>query len=713
MKTQTLFYLSGIAALCLFGWQCNSDTQAAADWPSYLGGPETNHYSALHQITVENVHQLQVAWIYNAGGADTSGRSQIQCNPIIVDGVLYATSPDLQLFALNAATGEELWKFNPFKESYDLHGAGVNRGVVYWEDGEDKRIYYTATSFLYAVDAKTGQSVSSFGKDGKVDLHDGLDRDNIEELFIVANTPGIVYKDLLILGSRVSESIGAAPGHVRAFDLRTGEVKWIFHTIPFPGEFGYETWPPDAWQQSGGANAWSGFSLDEKRGIVFVPTGSASFDFYGGDRHGENLFANCVLALNAETGERIWHYQTVHHDLWDRDLPAPPNLVTVEHEGKKIDAVAQITKSAYIFLLDRETGEPLFPVKEIPVPASRLKGEEAWPTQPVPTKPKPFARHTITDADLTRRTPEAYAFAKAALDNSLPVQQFMPMSEEGTFIFPGFDGGGEWGGAAVDPDGILYINASEMPWLTHMQPVQLATDNFLASQGKMIYNQACVACHGKNLEGGTMFGNVPSLQNVKSRLTKEQIVATIKTGKGAMPAFAYLDEQEVDAIAAFLLESKEKVEAGEVKSREDWIYPYAFGGYTRFYDPDGFPAITPPWGTLNAVNLNTGEIVWKVPLGEHPGITDKSLQPTGTESYGGPVVTAGGVIFIAGTLDEKIRAFNKKDGTLLWEAKLPAAGYATPATYSVNGKQYLVIAAGGGKLGTKSGDAYVAFALPD
>jgi len=707
--------LMGLLILSL--WQCTVENQAEQnpnDWPSYLGGPSTNQFSALDQITTDNVHQLELAWTYDSGGADTiNNRSQIQCNPLIIDGILYGTSADLQLFALDAATGEELWKFNPFSEAYDLFGMGVNRGVTYWENDDDKRILYTASSFLYAVNAETGEPISTFGENGRVDLHNGLDREGVEDLFIVSNTPGIIYEDLIIMGSRVMESVGAAPGHIRAFDVRTGEVAWTFHTIPYPGEFGYETWPKDAWQNSGGANAWAGMSVDDERGMVFIPTGSASFDFYGGDRHGKNLFANCILALDAATGERIWHYQTVHHDLWDRDLPCPPNLVTVEHDGEKIDAVAQVTKSAYVFLLNRDTGEPLFPVEEVPVPASKLKGEEAWPTQPIPTKPKPFARHTLTDADLTRRTPEAYAFAKEAFENSLPPKPFTPMSEEGTFVFPGFDGGGEWGGAAVDEDGILYINASEMAWLVHMEPVELATDNFLASQGKMLFQQSCVTCHGKNLEGGSVFGNVPSLQNLKEKFDAPQVAKVIKQGQGTMPAFAHLEEEEVEAITAYLLESQEKIEATAATSKKDWIYPYAFGGYNRFKDPDGFPAITPPWGTLNAINLNTGDIEWKVPFGKHPGIEDESQQPTGTESYGGPVVTAGNVLFIAASLDETFRAYDKRTGALLWETDLPAAGYATPATYSVNGKQYVVIAAGGGKLGTKSGDQYLAFALPE
>jgi len=708
MKRQYL-----LPALCLLLASCAQ--QSDVNWSNYLGDPGRTHYSTLDQINVDNVGQLEIAWTYHSGDADTSNRSQIQCNPLIINGILYGTSPKLKCFALDAATGQEIWTFDPFEGNYDLFGMGVNRGLAHWQDKDEARILYCAGSILYALDAKTGALIKTFGNEGKVDLHDGLGKD-VRDLFVVANAPGVVYEDLFILGTRVSEATGAAPGHIRAYDVRTGAQKWIFHTIPQPGEFGYETCPPDAWQRVGGANSWSGLTLDEKRGWVFVPTGSASYDFYVGDRIGDNLFANCVLALNAKTGERIWHYQTVRHDVWDRDLPTPPTLVTVNHNGKKIDAVAQPTKSGHLFLLNRETGEPLFPVEEVETVPSELKGEVVASTQPVPTKPLPFARSRIDSADLTDLSPEEHAYALEIWRKSRSGKSFIPPTLEGTLLFPGFDGGAEWGGAAVDPGtNILYVNANEMAWILKMLPYESENDGSPIAIGKNIYQTQCMNCHGKDLQGASIY-KVPSLVGVKDRYKKEDIAKLVKSGKGMMPSFGILSDAEIQSVIAFLFEEQsipDKTTRKQPWHEDVWSYPYVIEGYTRFKTPDGYPAVKPPWGTLNAINLNTGEYVWKIPFGEHPELVKKGITQTGSENYGGPVVTAGGLLFIAATLDEKFRVYDKATGKLLWETQLPAAGYATPATYSVNGKQYVVIACGGGKLNTKSGDAYVAFALPE
>jgi quinoprotein glucose dehydrogenase len=696
-------------------WPSNPTLGASVDWPVYLGDKESSHYSSLKQINKKNVNQLQVAWTYHAGDGRDEGRSQIQCNPLIIDGVLYGTSPQLKLIALDAASGKELWRFDPFATGGANSSLGVNRGVVYWADGNDRRILFTAGHFLYAIGAKSGKLIPTFGDGGKVDFQQGLGRD-VSKLFVVANTPGIVFRDLLILGTRVSEGPGpVAPGHVRAFDIRTGRIVWTFHTIPHPGEFGYETWPPEAWKFIGAANCWTGMALDEKRGIVFVPTGSAAFDFWGGNRLGQNLFANCLLALDAATGKRLWHFQFVHHDLLDRDLPAPPSLLTVRRNGKKIDAVAQVTKSGHVFVFNRETGEPLFPIEERSTPPSDLQGESASLTQPLPSKPAPFARQLFTADEITDLSTES---RKAVLDKFVKVRphaQFMPPSREGTIIFPGFDGGAEWGGAAVDPDkGILFVNANEMPWILTMVETK-PTGGVPLSSGQQIYNQICIVCHGINRTGDPARA-FPSLVNIGQKMKKADIVQLLNTGRGVMPAVTFLSPAQKDSVAGFLLGEASSDRAGVQENIPDGDVlggePYTHTGYNRWLDPKGYPAVKPPWGTLNAIDLNTGDYVWRTTLGEVPELTAQGILPTGTENYGGPIVTAGGVIFIAASKDEMIRAFDQKTGKVLWKAKLPAGGYATPATYMINNRQFVVIACGGGKMGTQSGDAYVAFALP-
>jgi quinoprotein glucose dehydrogenase len=688
-----------------------AESRAYRDWRVYHGDPSGSQYSVLSQIERSNVHQLQVAWIYRTGDLREGHRSEIQANPIIVDGVLYATSPALKAFALRADTGEELWVFNPFAdETPVLH---VNRGVVYWEDGDDRRILYTAGPRLWALDASTGRPIPSFGNGGWVSLNEGLGR----RLFgdVIATSPGVLYRDLLIQGHRVSDNETAAPGHIRAFDVRTGEIRWVFRTIPHPGEFGYETWSPDSYLTSGGANSWAGMSLDVERGWVFIPTGTGAHDFWGGRRIGKNLFANSVLALDAATGERIWHFQVVRHDLWDRDLPAPPTLVTVRHGGRRIEAVAQITKSGHVWLLDRETGEPLFPYEEIEVPPSDLSGEQAWPTQILPLKPAPFARQLLTADSLTSLSPEARAHVLAEFRTMRSGGQFIPPSLEGTILFPGYDGGGEWGGAAFDPGtGILYVNSNDVPWILRMIEREPVRETAAMLSGRDLYLQHCAACHGAELQGDG--GRSPPLRELGHRSSVEEVRRVVESGRGFMPPFPQIRGPEQDALIAYLMDLSpaEITSAPGADPRNDWwTAPYRHAGYPRWTDPDGYPAVKPPWGTLNAIDLNTGEYVWRVPFGEYPELTERGIPITGTENYGGPVVTAGGLLFIAATRDEKFRVYDKATGEVLWETQLPAAGYATPSTYEINGRQYVVIAAGGGKLGTASGDAYVAFALPD
>ncbi len=688
------------------------------DWPVTGGAPGNDRYSMLDRINRDNVSQLTVAWTYHTGDMPAGRRSEIQATPIVVDSVLYTTTPALAVVALRADSGTLCWRFDPFAgRTREFH---ANRGVAYWADRDDRRILFTAGQRLYALDARTGRPIPTFGDSGWVDLSIGVGRDAPPDSasswsgFVIATSPGAVFEDLLIQGTRVGEDEGAAPGHVRAFDVRTGAVRWTFHTIPQRGEPGSETWPNEAWKTAGGANSWPGMSVDTRRGIVYVPTGSASPDFYGGGRRGANLYANTLLALDARTGRRSWHFQTVHHDLLDRDLPAAPNLVTVRRGGRNVDAVAQITKTGFVFLFDRENGRPLFPVEERPVAASDLNGEQAWPTQPVPSKPAPFARQAMTEADLTDLSPAAHESVLQRFRTLHNDGLFTPPSVKGSIVLPGFDGGGEWGGAAVDREtGVLYVNASDVPWIAAMRPMTLgALGGLTLGGGADVYVAFCAGCHGTDQRGDG--DRVPSLSGVGARLSREQVQAVIARGRGFMPAFRDLPEPERDAVVAYLFGRPARIQPNvrAASARPLSGSPYQFAGYERWKDPDGYPAIKPPWGTLSAIDLNTGEYRWRIPLGEFPALTARGLAPTGTEQYGGPIVTAGGLVFIGAAQDEKLRAFDKATGKLLWQAKLPAAGYATPSTYAVGGRQFVVIAAGGGKLGSKSSDTYVAFALP-
>ena len=664
------------------------------DWPAYGGGPANIHYSPLAQINRSNVKQLEIAWTF-----DTGEQGGPQTSPIIVGGVLYGITPTQKVFALNAATGKLLWKFDS-----GIKGTQPDRGLAYWSSGKDQRILAGVMNYLYALDAATGKPIPSFGRDGRVDLREDLGR-SPESQSVVLTTPGIVYKDLIIVGGRNPETLPAPPGDIRAYDVRTGKLRWTFHTIPHPGEFGYETWPKDAWKYSGAANNWVGMALDSQRGIVYVPTGSAAFDFYGANRIGDNLFADCLLALNAETGERIWHFQGVKHDLWDRDFPSPPALLTVKRGGQKVDAVAQTTKQGFVYLFERASGKPLFPIEYQKYPPSTVPGEVAASDQPLPARPAPYARQLLTEEMLTNRTPEAHQWALEHFRKFRSEGQFVPFSVGlDTVIFPGFDGGAEWGGPAVDAEtGILYVNANEMAWTGAL------AENTGENSPRAIYLSQCGVCHGEKLAGSPPA--IPSLIAVGARLASAQIAAAIKNGKGRMPGFPNLSGDRLSALVDFLT-------SGETKELSSPEPPppgmnYRFTGYQRFLDPDGYPAIAPPWGTLSAIDLNTGEYVWKINLGEYPELAAKGMKNTGTENYGGPIVTAGGLLFIGATsFDKKFRAFDKSTGELLWETTLPFAGNATPASYAVNGRQYVVIAAGGGKdPKSPSGGVYVAFKL--
>ncbi|NHE58698.1 outer membrane protein assembly factor BamB family protein [Cyclobacterium plantarum] len=709
-----------IGCCLLYFWPDQPDALiAGTDWPTYGGNKQGNRYSPLDQINTENVHNLEIAWMYNAA---VTREGAIQCQPIVIDGILYGTTPELNLFALHADTGEEIWKFLPEKKDRPHQ----SRGLMYWENGEDQRILYTVGAGLYAVDAKNGKAVQDFGKNGRANLKEGLQTNmdhDVSKLSVNATSPGVIYQNTLIIGSATSEGGNAAPGHIRAFDVLSGELVWVFHTIPQPGEFGYDTWPKDAYKKIGAANSWSGMTLDEERGIVFFGTGSPASDFYGADRQGANLFANCILALDALTGEMKWYYQTIHHDLWDRDHACPPNLATVKHYGKNVDVVVQATKDGLIYVLDRENGTSLFPVEERAVPTNGLPGEHPYPTQKYPLKPAPFARQVFTEDDITDLSPEAHAFVKERFLQIKTDNKFAPPSTDGTLLF-GYSGGAQWGGNAIDPNGVLYQNSNEEPWELVMYERNTIVANKGQSrpitQGNALYLTHCASCHGKDRKGSGP--ELPSLIDINKKMPLEEIKNLIQKGGSRMPSFHYLSEKERDSILGFITQSSadtimvvtQPVAKGldEPDSANGFPYipAYVSNPWKRFTDQDGYPGVKPPWGTLNAIDLNTGEYLWRVPLGEYPELADKGIPITGTTSYGGPIVTAGGLVIIAGTKDEKIRAFDKSSGKILWEFQLPAGGFATPITYEVDGRQYIVIAAGGGRE-QKLGGSYIAFTL--
>lgn len=683
---------------------CNQQHTAREDhtqWNSYLGGADRNHFSRLSQINPDNVSQLQQAWSYAA-----PDWGQMQMSPIVVDSILYGVTAATRVVALNAASGREIWQFGDTLNAWH----STSRGVAFWKDGRDQRVFCTRGPKLYALDALSGKPIPSFGNKGQIDLRSGMEPE-AQNRFVVSNTPGTVYQDRIIMPLRVAEDAGGAPGDITAFNVRTGAVEWVFHTLPLPNEAGNETWEDPKARFGGivgGANNWAGMALDEASGVLYVPTGSAAPDFYGGFRKGQNLYANCLLALDAATGKLLWHFQFTHHDLWDRDPPAPPNLITVTRGGEQILAVAQVTKQGYVFVFDRKTGQPLFDIEEVPVPASSLEGEKAWTTQPIPVAPKPFARQS---QDLGANDISPYAQNPDSLREILvnvDKRQYAPPNTSPVLLLPGYDGGAEWGGAGADPDaGILYVNSNEMAWFLQLRPMNADLEH--ASLGGQLYASRCARCHQTDRKGLPESG-FPSLIHIGDRLSKSEILQTVVQGKGMMTGFPDLSATEKEGLYQFL--TGQDKEASPAPMDGPVPMPYQHTGYHKFLDSNGLPAISPPWGQLHAIDLNTGDYLWSIPYGGVPELAQLGVTDTGSESYGGPVITENGLLFIAGTKDGFLRAYNRHTGALLWKQALPAPAFATPATYYLNGKQYVVVACGGEKLGAKKGNQIVAFALP-
>ena len=666
------------------------------------GGADNIHYSSLDQINQNNVKELRQAWTFQSG--DAYPDSDIQCNPIVINGVMFITTPKLRVVALDAATGRQIWSFDG---ETGPRAPNANRGLTYWTDGRQARIFLTLGHDLLAIDAKSGKPDDNFGAGGRVDLRMAFPGP-LQDVSLTVTSPGVIYRDLIILGSSVAETLPATAGDIRAYDVRTGQLRWTFHTIPHPGEFGYDTWPPNAWKTSGAANNWAGMVVDDKRGLVFVPTGSAAFDFYGADRHGDDLFSDTLLCLDAATGQRKWHFQGVRHDVWDMDFPSAPLLVTCLYQGKPVDAVVQAGKTGYVYVLNRETGESLFPLTEQPVPASTVDGELLAKTQRVPLKPAPFVRQDFTEDTVTRRTEAAHRAVLEQLRDLDHGPLFQPPSLRGTVDFPGLAGGAEWGGGAYDPvTHLYYVNANQFAWIVRLVPPNMVHRTAKASA---LYRSRCASCHGPERKGAPP--EYPALDHLDGRMTPNQISDILHKGSGRMPPFAKLGDPAIDALQDFLLRNADREVTIPSHRKPSPGLKYTVEAYKKFLDPDGYPANTPPWGNLSAINLDTGDYAWQIPLGEYPELVAQGMKNTGSENHGGGVVTAGGLFFIGAThFDNKFRAFDKQTGKLLWETILPFAANATPAVYAVNGKQYVAVATGGGRE-RPSGGSYVAFALP-
>jgi len=711
-------------------WAIPQDAQQLhSTWSTYLGNPDSSHFTSLTQINRDNVGKLAVAWSYDAGN-----ERAYEFNPIVVGNIMYVIAWHTDIVALDARTGKQLWVHHPKSMGQRLE---VHRGINFWQSkgGSDKRLFIAFDNHLEAIDESTGELIKSFGDGGSIDLKRGLGRDPKSMYVIQSGTPGQIFENLIILGSETGEDYGSPPGDIRAYDVRTGRMVWIFHTIPHPGEFGYDTWPKDTWKYEGGTNCWGEMSLDQKTGIVYIPTGAPTYDFYAADRKGNNLFADCLLALDARTGKLIWYYQLIHHDLWDYDATSAPQLLTVQHNGEKVPIVAEASKQGYLYVFNRATGKPIWPIEERPVPRSHMPGEESSPTQPVPTAPPPFARQkfTVADIDPYILSPLDRDRWKKVVENAVNEGLFTPAERTDTIEMPGNRGGSNWGMTASNPtDGTMFVVSMDIPAILKNErraPPSLWNIPSKASpaqQGKAVYHFYCERCHGTDREGAPPA--VPSLVRAPSVFGEATIKGVVKYGLKDMPGFPDLTDRLLNGLMLYLADPASASGPLPSGGEPPPAAPNAASDApVRFWTGYGLQPsiISPPWSVITAYDLNQGTIKWQVPFGDAPQGARENLKGTGIMlPRNGPVVTASGLLFIATKDEGKLRAYDQGTGELLWSVDLPAASEGVPAVYEADGREYIVVCATSAKQSGIPRDgpeeptpepvhrSYIAYALP-
>lgn len=740
----TLLGFVALGLLVAMSGELPAARQAAAErpWIGYSSAADGSRFFPNSQITKTNVKDLQVAWTYPFSDTVTT--------PMMARGMVFGRGRNGALVALDARTGKEIW----VREGMD---GMTSRGINYWEspNGAERRLLFAMNDYLQAIDAKTGKLITTFGDNGAVDLRVGLDRDPASISRIQSQTPGQVFENLILLGSAPGEGYMSAPGHVRAYDVITGKMVWRFNTIPQPGEFGYDTWPKDAYKYVGAVNTWGELSVDAARGIAFFPTGSPTYDYYGADRPGANLYGTSLIAIDARTGKRIWHFQLVHHDLWDYDTSSAPQLTTIVKDGKRRDVVALAGKSGFLYVFDRVTGEPIWPIEERPVPISGMPGEKSWPTQPFPTMVPPFVKLTFTEDDINpfnNITPEEREEFREKVRGTKNLGMFTPIDFINTMHLPGSNGGSVFGTAASEPGtGIVYVIGQNNPGILRLMRTGEPRNRFgfAATPGEAVYQRDCQSCHGPNRAGTD---SAPPLGGVSERLDDAALRATITGGKGRMPAFPHLTETDMAALLTYLRTPSlgprgraayptttyppgPVVGSGGARTRP--APPRQAGPPTETPYPTGTaetPQYTineygtvgklmrPPYTTITKYDLNIPAIVWQVGFGDDPELAEKGQTGTGIpQMRNGAVVTDTGLYFAAGG-DNKLRAYDTANGMVLWTGNFGGTYRGAPIMYAIDGRQYLLVPAAGDRLPAGNQPppyknppgplGYVAFALP-